>query len=113
MANPREGGDSAAVLVYGGRVTDTPASEPTNADLLAFMQTAFAQLTTAVATVNAKVDELGVKVDAVEDRLRGEIQATEADLASRIGAVQDVLRTVKADIASHVDNPANHHRHAA
>lgn len=89
---------------YAALVTTTP--EPTNADLLAFMQTAFAQMTTEIA---------GVKADlaATEDRLRGEIRATEATLGARIEAVQQVVRSVKADLAAHVNDPEAHRPHAA
>lgn len=91
----------------------TTAPEPTNADLLAFMQTAFSQMSTSIATTNAKVDELAVKLDATEDRLRGEIRATEATLGARIEAVQQVVRSVKADLAAHVNDPNAHRPHAA
>lgn len=90
-----------------------PASEPTNADLLTFMQAAFAQLSTALATTNAKVDELKGDLASTEDRLRGEIRATEATLGARIEAVQQVVRSVKADLAAHVNDPDAHRPHAA
>lgn len=89
------------------------AADPTNADLLAFMKLGFAQLTTAIATTNAKVDELSVKLDDAKDELRGEIRATEATLTARINSVQEVIRSVKADTAAHLNDPTAHHRHAA
>lgn len=80
--------------------------EPSNADLLAFMQQAFAHLTTEIAGVRADVAD-------AKDELRGEIRATEAGLVSRLDAVQQVVRSVKSDIAAHVDDRDTHHRHAA
>lgn len=71
-----------------------PQPEPTNADLLEFMQTAFAHLTTQIA---------GVKDDLVH---------SEARLTSRIGDVQQVVQSVKADLAAH-DADGHGHRHAA
>lgn len=106
-------------------VTATP-EQPTLADVLA----AIAALAAKVDGIDSKTDDLttataqgfghvmtelaGVKSDvaAVKDELRGEIRATEASLIARIDAVQQVVRSVKADVASHVqDGP--HHRHAA
>ena len=87
-----------------GMREETP--EPSNADLLAFMQQAFAHLTTEIAAVRADVAD-------TRDSLRGEIRATEASLVSRIDAVQQVVRSVKSDIAAHVDDRDTHHRHAA
>lgn len=77
------------------------------------MQTAFSQLTTEIATTNAKVDELSLNVADATDELRGEIRATEANLVSRVNAVQEVMRSVKADVARHIADPTAHHRHAA
>jgi hypothetical protein len=94
-------------------VTEPNSAEPTNADLLAFMKLGFAQLTTAIATTNAKVDEVILNVADATDELRGEIRATEATLTARIDAVQQVVRSVKADVASHVNDSSAHHRHAA
>jgi hypothetical protein len=90
---------------YGGKVTETP-EQPTNADLLAFMREGFAHVMTEIS---------GVKSDlaATRDELRGEIRATEATLTSRIDAVQQVVRSVKADLAAHVNDPTAHQRHAA
>jgi hypothetical protein len=82
------------------------APEPSNADLLAFMQQAFAHLTTEIAGVRADVAD-------AKDELRGEIRATEAGLISRLDAVQQVVRSVKSDISAHVDDRDTHHRHAA
>jgi hypothetical protein len=83
--------------------------EPSNADLLAFMRQAFAHLTTEVAKTNSALAE--VKADVAD--VKGEIRATEASLTARIDAVQQVVRSVKADIAAHVDDREAHHRHAA
>lgn len=70
---------------YGGGMTETgQAPEPSNADLLQFMQTAFAHLTTQIA---------GVKDDVAH---------TEARLTSRISDVQQVVQSLKADLAAHV-----------
>lgn len=80
----------------------TTAPEPTNADLLAFMQTAFAQLTTEVA---------GVKADVAD--LSQDLRNTEAALAGRIDSVSHALRSLKEDVARHLDDPEAHHRHAA
>lgn len=80
----------------------TTAPDPTNADLLAFMQTAFAQLTTEVA---------GVKADVAD--LSQDLRNTEAALAGRIDSVSHALRSLKEDVARHLDDPEAHHRHAA
>lgn len=108
-------------------VVTEPTPEPTLADVLAAVNA----LALKVEGIDNKTDDLtqaaadgfahvmtelaGVKSDvaASEDRLRGEIRATEADLSSRIGAVQDVLRTLKADLAAHVNDPNAHRPHAA
>jgi hypothetical protein len=110
---------------YIAKVTSTP-EQPTLADVMA----AIGALVLKVEGIDNKTDDLttataqgfghvmtelaGVKADiaAVKDELRGEIRATEASLIARIDAVQQVVRSVKADIASHAqDGP--HHRHAA
>lgn len=97
---------------YAADVT-TSAPEPTNADLLAFMQTAFAHLSTEIAGVKTDVGEVKADLAGTEDRLRGEIRATEATLGARIEAVQQVVRSVKADLAAHVNDPDAHRPHAA
>lgn len=91
----------------------TTAPEPTNADLLArmdelmeFTKQGFTHVMTELAGVKADVA-------ATEDRLRGEIRATEATLGARIEAVQQVVRSVKADLAAHVNDPDAHRPHAA
>ena len=79
------------------------APEPTNSDLLEFMKTAFAHLTTEIGKTNAKVDGLA-----------DELAHTEARLTSRIGDVQQVVQSLKADVAAHVaDGHGHDHRHAA
>lgn len=94
-----------------------PAPEPTNADLLAFMQQFSSHVMTELAKTNAKIDgvrdELKADIAGTEDRLRGEIRATEATLGARIEAVQQVVRSVKADLAAHVNDPDAHRPHAA
>jgi hypothetical protein len=75
--------------------------EPTNSDLLAFMQQAFAHLTTEISKTNAKVDGLATALAHAEARL-----------ASRIGDVQQVVQSVKADLAAHIADDHDH-RHAA
>lgn len=68
-----------------------PSPEPSNADLLAFMQTAFAHLATQIA---------GVKDDVAH---------AEARLTSRIGDVQGVVQSLKADLAAHVADGHDDH----
>lgn len=103
-------------------MTQTPDStpEPTNGDLMAFMREGFAHLTVELAKTNAKVDELGSRFDELGSRfdvaetsLRSEIRASEARVTNRINAVQDVVRSAKADHAAHLDDPNAHHRRAA
>lgn len=72
-----------------------PMPEPSNADLLAFMQTAFAHLTTEIGGVKADVADLG---EAVQHQLA----QAEARLTSRISDVQQVVQRMKADLAAHV-----------
>lgn len=104
-----------------------PQPEPTLADVLA----AINALSTKVDGIDNKTDDIalamqtgfghvmteiaGVKADVAdtEDRLRGEIRATEATLGARIEAVQQVVRSVKADLAAHVNDPDAHRPHAA
>lgn len=133
MADDERGCDQLQVRLYVVGVTE-PTPEPTLADVLAAITAqgeALAALALKVEGIDNKTDDLtqatadgfahvmtelaGVKSDvaASEDRLRGEIRATEADLSSRIGAVQDVLRTLKADLAAHVNDPNAHRPHAA
>lgn len=103
-------------------MTDVPGfePEPTNYQIMAAIQQlaegqqalsevmmqSFAHLATEVAKANAKID------GAVDD-LRGEIRATEAALVSRIDSVQQVVRSVKADVARHLDDHDHGHPHAA
>lgn len=90
-----------------------PASEPTLADVMEYLREFSGHVMAEFSKVNDRFNQVDAAVAASEDRLRGEIQATEADLASRIGAVQDVLRTLKADLAAHVNDPDAHRPHAA
>jgi hypothetical protein len=95
------------------------APEPTNRDLLEFMQTAFAHLTTELGKTNAKVDEVALgltdvaaNLDGVREELRGEIRASEARVLSRVASLQQVVQNMKTDLSRHVDD-GGHHRHAA
>lgn len=86
-------------------MTETP-EQPTNAEIMAVLQALASNQTIGLANLNSKIE-------AVRDELRGEIRATEANLVARINSVQEVVRSVKADISAHVDDPTAHHRHAA
>lgn len=92
-------------------MTETP--EPSNADLMAFMTTSFAHVMAEISGVKADVGAVRAELADTRDELRGEIRATEATLTARIDAVQQVVRSVKADLATHVNDPSAHHRHAA
>lgn len=100
MANPAGLCPIKTTPAYGVGVTE-PAPEPTNADLLAFMQTAFAHLSTEIS---------GVKTDIAD--LSQDLRNTEAALAGRIDSVSHALRSLKEDVARHLDDP-NAHGHAA
>jgi hypothetical protein len=95
----------------------TDAPEPTLNDVIAVMNAGFAQVMTELAKTNAKIDgvqdSLGARIDVAETSLRAEIRATEARLAGRIDSVSHALRTVKEDLAQHVNDPNAHHGHAA
>lgn len=91
----------------------TTAPEPTNADLLAFMTEFSGHVMAEFAKVRADVADVRRELADTEDRLRGEIRATEATLGARIEAVQQVVRSVKADLAAHVNDPEAHRPHAA
>lgn len=112
MANPGRTLPIKQVIAYGGSVTE-PTPEPTLADVMEYLREFSGHVMAEFSKVNDRFNQTDAAIAGAEDRLRGEIQATEADLASRIGAVQDVLRTLKADLAAHVNDPEAHHRHAA
>lgn len=69
-------------------------------------------LDTKVGALDAKVDAVDMKVDAVETSLRHEIRDAENRLGRKIDDVQNVVRTLKADLAGHMDDPSAH-GHAA
>lgn len=73
------------------------------------MSTSFAHLATEISGVKADIGSLAADVADV----KAEIRAVEAGLISRIDSVQQVVRSVKADIARHMDDGDAHHRHAA
>lgn len=93
---------------YVGGMTEA-APEPSNADLLEFMRTAFAHLSTEISGVKADVSE--VKADTADvkagmlvmaEELGHEIAQSEARLTSRISDVQQVVQSLKADLAAHI-----------
>lgn len=106
------GCDQVGVRGYAADVTN-PVPEPTLADVMEYLREFSGHVMAEFSKVSDRFNQTDAAIAGAEDRLRGEIQATEADLASRIGAVQDVLRTLKADLAAHVNDPEAHHRHAA
>lgn len=85
------------------------SAEPTNADPLAVMQAGFAQLTTEIAGLKADVGD--IKVDLAD--LRQDLRNTETAIAARIDSLGHVVRSLKEDLARHVNDPDAHHRHAA
>lgn len=101
---------------YVERVTDAP--EPTNADLLAFMQTAFAQLTTEIAGVKADFGELkdtvaGLKADlAATDRkvdsVRTEMREGFAGLKVETTLLGRYVLDAQRAVSEHVNNPQAH-----
>lgn len=107
-----KGCQRATVRGYPDGVTE-PAPEPTNADLLAFMTKFSGHVMAEFAKVRADVADVRRELADTEDRLRGEIHATEATLTARVNAVQEVVRSVKADLAAHVNDPDAHRPHAA
>lgn len=112
MADGRRGCDQSQVRLYVGGVTE-PTPEPTLGDVMEYLREFSGHVMAEFSKVNDRFNQTDAAIAASEDRLRGEIQATEADLSSRIGAVQDVLRTLKADLAAHVNDPNAHRPHAA
>lgn len=108
--------------MYVGEVTE-PAPEPTLADVLAAVNA----LALKVDGIDNKTDDLtqaaadgfghvmteisGVKADVAD--LSQDLRNTEAALAGRIDSVSHALRSLKEDVARHLDDPEAHHRHAA
>lgn len=103
---------------YRGAVTTDPgqSAEPSNADLLAFMQTAFAQLTTQIANANAAIGQLdagqktlsrsvaiaAAKVDAVESSmfaLQGAVGKAAGEATGGFAAVRRDIEQVREDVA--------------
>lgn len=111
VANRPRACDQTGGRRYFVPVTE-PAPEPTLADVMEVMKAGFSQLSTALATANARLEELDAKVDTVETSLRHEIRDSESRLGRRIDDVQNVVRTLKADLAAHLNDP-NAHGHAA
>lgn len=76
---------------------DSSPAEPTNADLMAFMKLGFAQLTTAIATTNAKIDE-GV----------GQLRADVAELKVEFGLLEARVDDAHRAILRHANDPNAH-----
>lgn len=112
MADDGMGCDQPQVRLYVGSVTEAP-QEPTLADVMEYLKQFSGHVMAELAKTNGKLDALDAKVDAVETSLRHEIRDSENRLGRRIDDVQNVVRTLKADLAEHIGNPDNHHRHAA
>lgn len=70
-------------------------------ELAEMLRTSFAHLSTEVS---------GVKADVAD--VKAEIRAVEAGLIARIDSVQQVVRSVKADVARHLDDGHDHPRAA-
>lgn len=90
-------------------------TEPTNYQIMAALhdlaagQRALAE-TMAQSFAHLTTEISGVKADVAD--VKAEIRAVEAGLISRIDSVQQVVRSVKADIARHMDD-GHGHPHAA
>lgn len=116
MANPGRTLPIKRSVAYGVLVTD-PAPEPTNAELLAALNeqsAAIAALTELMQQgfAHAMTEVAGVKGDVAA--VKNEVQRSEASITARVADVQNVVRTLKADLSGHVDDPGAHpHRHAA
>lgn len=89
------------------------APEPTLSDVMTFLREFSGHVMAEFAGIKADVADVRHELGAVETSLRDEIRAAENRLGRRIDDVQNVVRTLKADLADHIGNPANHHRHAA
>ncbi|NUQ98332.1 MAG: hypothetical protein HOY79_17870 [Streptomyces sp.] len=107
-----------------------PAPEPTLADVLEVMKAGFAQLSTAIATTNAnveatnlavadlssKVDALDAKVDSIDaktDAMQTEMREGFAGLKGETALLERYVLGVQRAVTDHLNNPDNHHRHAA
>lgn len=122
MANPGRTCPIKPGPGYAADVTE-PQPEPTLADVLA----AINALSTKVDGIDNKTDDLieataagfghvmteiaGVKADVGD--LQQDLRNTEAALAGRIDSVSHALRSLKEDVARHLDDPDLHHGHAA
>lgn len=89
-------------------------SEPTNADLLAFMQSAFTHLSTEISGVKAEVASHGDRLDSIDVLLaqvhadvvqtRGEVAAVKLDttrIHKAVSKLQDTLHVHIADPDAH------------
>lgn len=89
--------------------------EPTNYQLMAAIQQIAAGQHALAESMSQHFAHLateisGVKADVAD--VKAEIRAVEAGLISRIDSVQQVVRSVKADVARHMDEDHGH-PHAA
>jgi hypothetical protein len=100
VANPREGGDTAAVLVYGGRVTDTP--EPTLAAVLAAVQALAADVAVIKA---AQVETRFAAAQNAADigAMRDSWAKTHSAVSAGFAAVQRDVERLRTDEAAHVE----------
>lgn len=129
MANPGRAVPIKPVSDYGVLVTE-PQPELTLADVLEVMKTGFAQLSTAIATTNAnvkatndavadlssKVDALDAKIeilDAKADAMQTEMREGFAGLKGETALLERYILGVQRAVTDHLNNPDNHHRHAA
>lgn len=116
MADDGRGCDQSQVRLYVVGVTE-PTPEPTNAELLAAMNEQAAAMMALTEMVrqgfaHAMTEVAGVKGDVAA--VKNEVQRSEASITARVADVQNVVRTLKADLSGHVDDPGAHpHRHAA
>lgn len=100
-----------------------PQSEPTNADLLAFMQQFSTHVMTELAKTNAKIDgvdekvaALDSKVDALDtktDSVQTEMREGFAGLKGETALLERYVLGVQRAVTDHLNDPDNHHRHAA
>jgi hypothetical protein len=96
------------VRLYVVEVTN-PAPEPTNADLLAALAEQGEALAALTELMRQGFAHAMTEIAGVKD----EVQRSEASLTARVADVQNVVRTLKADLSGHTADPGAHHRHAA
>lgn len=115
MADDERGCDQPRVRLYVVGVTE-PTPEPTLTDVLA----AINALASKVEGVDNKSDDIALAMQAAFGHVmveiagvKDEVQRAEASITTRVADVQNVVRTLKGDLADHIGNPDNHHRHAA